>query len=76
MNEALELDNLFLAFSSETHRYLKRKKLLKASKFTENSLELNKSISSATCRIFSRVQPFYERAVSNLDKSMHRSLCV
>jgi hypothetical protein len=27
-------------------------------------------------RIFSRVQPFYERAVSNLDRSMHRSLWV
>jgi hypothetical protein len=27
-------------------------------------------------RIFSRVRPFYERAVSNLDRSMHRSLWV
>jgi hypothetical protein len=27
-------------------------------------------------RIFSRVQPFYERAMSNLDRSMHRSLWV
>ncbi len=27
-------------------------------------------------RIFSHVQPFYELAVSNLDRSMHRSLWV
>jgi len=27
-------------------------------------------------RIFSRVQSFYERAVSDLDKPMHRSLWV
>jgi hypothetical protein len=27
-------------------------------------------------RIFSRVRPFYEWAVSNLDRSMHRSLWV
>jgi len=27
-------------------------------------------------RIFSRVQPFYEQAVSNLDRPMHRSLWV
>jgi hypothetical protein len=27
-------------------------------------------------RIFSHVRPFYERAVSNLDRSMHRSLWV
>ncbi len=27
-------------------------------------------------RIFSRVRPFYERAVSELDRSMHRSLWV
>ncbi len=26
--------------------------------------------------IFSHVRPFYERAVSDLDRSMHRSLCV
>ncbi len=26
------------------------------------------------CRIFSRVRPFYEQAVSDLDRSMHRSL--
>ncbi len=27
-------------------------------------------------RIFSHVRPFYEQAVSNLDRSMHRSLWV
>jgi hypothetical protein len=26
--------------------------------------------------IFSRVRPLYEQAVSDLDRSMHRSLCV
>jgi len=27
-------------------------------------------------RIFSHVRPFFECAVSNLDRSMHRSLCI
>jgi hypothetical protein len=35
-----------------------------------NSFEVNRG------RIFSRLQPFYERAVSDLDRSMHRSLWV
>ncbi len=30
----------------------------------------------ARVRIFSHVRPFYERAVSNLDRFMHRSLWV
>jgi hypothetical protein len=35
-----------------------------------NSFEVNRG------RIFSRLRPFYERAVSDLDRSMHRSLWV
>jgi hypothetical protein len=34
------------------------------------------SITPLRGRIFSCVQPFYEQAVSNLDRSMHRSLWV
>jgi hypothetical protein len=36
-------------------------------------LSANASGASRGC-IFSRVRPFYERAVSDLDRSMHRSV--
>jgi hypothetical protein len=44
---------------------------------TMNYSRLNQApVSVARGRIFSRVQPFYEQAVSDLDRSMHRSLRV
>ncbi len=38
--------------------------------------EVEGSVLLTRGRVFSCVQPFYERAVSDLDKSVHRSLRV
>jgi hypothetical protein len=41
-----------------------------------NKLECSPLVSLSRGRIFSHVRPFYERAVSDLDRPMHRSLWV